>query len=363
MESVQQQQVETIKSNEPSSEPEKHEQTEHHAMESEIDNERPSESEKQQSEEYIDDNPPPLEMEQQHQKEQEETTHTVQSTVTSEEPPQQAEQDTAVTSTEGENMDVTTPKGDNDKEDEVAMETNVEPPQSTPETNQAPNEDEHQPELMPTVQDEQPQEERIEHSTKEPEVEEDTEPQNEITSKGEEGSVEMKEPEQISNEEAPVTAVASMEDNVTETEEITEEPPKDSTVEPEQIMEERPNESTAELKETEHITEMPPSGEQQPVKDRVAAESFTLELDEDPLGNSSIFMEDEHSNEVLVDPDTSPPASKKRKGKPRKLGTRTTRSRVCTCVRVRVCVCVCVCFITHVMYAKLIYNLVTVFSI
>lgn len=346
VETVRQQQVETIKSNESSSEPEKHEQTEQHAMESDVepkDIEQPSESEMQQPDEHIDDSPPPLlRMEQQHQKEQGAIPQPV---VESEEPPQcdsteQLQGTAAAATSAGENVDVTTPQGDGDKEDEVAMETSVEPP---PEANQAPSEDECQPELMPTAQVEQPGDERIEQTAEEPEVmeepeaEEEPEPQNEKTSEGEDGSVEMKEPEQVTHEEAPTTAVASMEDNSTETEQITEEPPKDSTAaaelqEPEQITEEPPKEGTAELKEMEHITEELPSGEQQPVKDRVAAESFTLELDEDPLGNSSIFMEDEHSNEVLVDPDTSPPASKKRKGKPRKLGTRTTRSRVYTCV-------------------------------
>ena len=54
----------------------------------------------------------------------------------------------------------------------------------------------------------------------------------------------------------------------------------------------------------------------------------------DPLENSSIILEDEHmySNEVLVDPDTSLPVSKKRRGRPRKIDTRNARSKVCSTV-------------------------------
>ena len=304
-----QQQMETVESSQPCSEHEKHDQSEQHSIESSSEakhNEQLSESEKQQSEECMDDNVPTSSTEQQHQKEQEETQHQKEqeemqhqkeqeetasqpTAVESENLQPSTEQDTAVAA--GEIMEVT---NDGNKEDEVAMETSVDPPQLTSTANQPSVEDEQQPELMPTVNE-------VEQRAKESDpvrAEEETEAHNDKTNTEEKDrNIEMKATEEIIDREVPNTNVTSTEDSSVES----------------------------------RVMEQNPSGEDQPpVKDRVAAESFTLELDEDSLGNSSIFIEDEPSNEVLVDPDTSPPGSKKRKGKPRKLGTRTAKSKVCT---------------------------------
>lgn len=272
------------------SQTENYDQNEQHSIEQEEasrDSAQPSESEKQQPEEHMDDDPPSLEAERQFQKEKEEDPQPTA------EPCDSTEKDAISIETPAEeNMEVAAAEDDKNKGEEVAMETNVEHPQSTPETSQPSNEvadnehncitNDNQSELMPAVKDSHPEI-----------AEKEVQPQDAVASKEED-----KTAEQVTNKEISGTEAA----------------------------------------EKDRLEEVTPSEDVQPVKDRVAAESFTLELDEDPLGNSSIFMDDEPSNEVLVDPDTSPPVSKKRKGKPRKLGTRTARSKVLvlyhTCDRV-----------------------------
>lgn len=307
---TQQQQIETVKGNQVCSESEKHDQHDDHSAEEKVsaDEKEPDESklplspEEQQPEEHMDDNPPSLE--QQNQEEQE-------SQYTEMRQHDRTEQDAVPTAAVAEEyMELATGVDDNNKEDEVAMETNVEQPQSTPGTNQPSDEvidneppctvaDDIQQELTPTNKDSQSESEKLKPEADSEMAEEEAEPQKETRSKEKCGNTELKVAEQITDEEAPKTDATSVEEKI------------------------------AEVNESEQITEEEqPTEDQQPVKDRVAAESFTLELDEDPLGNSSIFMEDEPRNEVLVDPDISPPVSKKRKGKPRKLGTRTARSKV-----------------------------------
>ena len=60
-------------------------------------------------------------------------------------------------------------------------------------------------------------------------------------------------------------------------------------------------------------------------------DAFTLELDEDPLGSSGLFMAEDTSETMETEASTSAtPASTKRKGKPKKLSS----AKVCACVRV-----------------------------
>lgn len=282
------------------------------AVEGSKDTEKPQESDKQQSEEPMDNNnPPSLQPEQQEQEEEQEENDP--QPIESDQPQQISTE--CDTEAGAEKMDVSTAEDDSNKGEDVTMETNAEPTHSTPETDQPSNEvitnepctgnDEVQLEPEATAKDSQLEVEEMEQRPSEvdpPVSEEGAKPQDEIANKEEERSVEIKAMEQVTDEEAPRTDITSTED-----------------------------ERTTEVKEVEPTTkEKPTSEDVHPVKDRVAAESFTLELDEDPLGNSSIFIEDEHSNEVVVEPNISPPVSKKRKGKPRKLGTRTARSKVVT---------------------------------
>ena len=293
---------ETAKSNEPCSEMENQKETGHVDV-----TEEEAKDNEQQQEEHIDENPPSPEAEQ-HQEEK-----------TSENPqPGSSEQNTAEENMETEDN---TKAGGNQENIETEDNTKAGANQENMETednikagaNQSSSEvnddvvadADNQSELMPANKDSQQEDEGTVEVSKEaeavPEVtEKETEMENEISK--EESIV-----EKVTSEEVPKTDVTNTEEDKTT--------------------------------EAEQVTEEPPSVDKQPPKDRVAAESFTLELDEDPLGNSSMFLEEEHNNEVLVDPDTSPPVSKKRKGNPRKLGTRTTRSKVCGCMCVHICTC------------------------
>ena len=271
LESDQAQATETVKSNEPCSETENQKEPEY----IDVTEEEAKDNDEQQPKEHMDDNPPSLEAEQQHQEQEEEKTT---------ERPQPGSSEHSIAEENMETEDNNTKASADQPSNEV--------------NNDVVADADNQPELMPTNKDGQPEDERTEEISKEtetgPEVtDKEAETQNEISK--EESVV-----EKVTNEEASKTDVTSAEED--------------------------------KAAETEQVTEEPPATDKQPPKDRVAAESFTLELDEDPLGNSSMFLEDEHNNEVLVDPDTSPPVSKKRKGNPRKLGTRTTRSKVCECM-------------------------------
>lgn len=97
----------------------------------------------------------------------------------------------------------------------------------------------------------------------------------------------------------------------------------------------------ADLKEANQITKEPSIEDKQPAK-QSAAKSFTWESVKEsqsqqyarrdfagfyPSKDSlRTFVEDKHSNKIMADPDTSPPASKKRRESQRELGTREKTS-------------------------------------